>query len=143
MREAIRARVRSFGHSVRDFGERAAPALQKGLKYGLAAATAAATVAKVAHDIHQGAVRGGGGGGGPRLFDTAPASPDFMYHGIRYGDALAGYDAAAARGEPSGAPSGGGGWHMAEDGRWRLEQQNIAKGLAPHSESVHSTYVDA
>ena len=81
--------------------------LQKGLKYGLAAAAAAGTIAKVAHEVH-GALQGGQG---PR-HATAPASPDFTYHGVRYGDALASYDPVAARG-------GGGGWTMGESGRWQ------------------------
>ena len=109
MRETIKARVMRVGASLRDFGDRAAPVLQKGLRYGLAAATAAATVAKVAHEIH-GAVRGEG----PR-HATAPASPDFMYQGRSYGDALASYDPVAARG---GSPAAGG-WAMGSDGRWR------------------------
>ena len=111
MRDRLRAGVKQLGESTRRFGERAAPVLHKGLKYGLAATAAVATAAKVAHDIHQVLQ----GARAPRQHATAAADPDFTYHGIRYGDALASYDPVAAR----GGGGGGGGWQMDEGGRWQ------------------------
>ena len=100
----MRERTHSRLKRLRDWGAAAAPVVQKGLGYGLAAAAGVAAVHR--------ALQGGGGGDGPR-HATAEASPDFVYHGIRYGDALESY------GRESGGGGGGGSNWQVVDGRWR------------------------
>ena len=58
MRGGLRGRLKKVGSAIRDFGERAAPVVRKGLQYGAVAAAAVATGAKLAHDIHS-AYQGG------------------------------------------------------------------------------------
>ena len=121
MREALKARLKSVGSSVRDFGERAAPVLRKGLKYGAIAASAVATAAKVAHDVHQTYQRSlrQYQVGSTTTRRPGSATIDHITSGIeRYNNEREGPPVVRGVG-PLDVPAHGRGWEMGGDGRWR------------------------